>query len=65
MAVQLIQTFTPILHTGIEVGIGEKVVNWLEEYWWIPVLFFIAIIGYFVWKKYSEQTDDEEPEKVQ
>lgn len=63
MQVHLVQTFTPILHTGIEVGIGEKVANWLSEYWWIPVLLILTVIAYFVWKEYSKKSDNKQQEQ--
>ena len=53
MEVLLVQTFMPIVHTGIDEGISTKLVGWLKVYWWIPLLAFIIIlaISYFLMKK--------------
>jgi hypothetical protein len=60
MSVQLVQTFTPILHTGIESGIGEKVVNWLSDNWIVPVILVIAIIAFLLHRNQSEKKPDEQ-----
>lgn len=48
MEVELVQTFIPIVHTGIDKGIVSKALNWLKEYWWIIALIIGALaIWYF------------------
>lgn len=58
MELEFVQTFIPIVHTGIDKGIVSKALNWLKEYWWIIALIIGALsIWYFSRKKEQPITE--------
>lgn len=61
MELEFVQTFIPIVHTGIDKGIVSKALSWLEEYWWIPV----AIIGAFGIFWYFNSKKEQSKQNVQ
>ncbi|MBL7815203.1 MAG: hypothetical protein JNL70_09340 [Saprospiraceae bacterium] len=63
MEVQLIQTYIPIVHTGIDKSVSTEVIVFLRKRWWIIALGVALVGGLLFWFKRKPKKKNVEIEK--